>query len=202
MRFLKLCYISYNSVRFVHFVQFRTFCTKCTLFIFCDILYSFQLFEDRGGRRTPSSAPSGRRKDDQGWSCFEVCAEGAGPSGGGAESGGGTAGAGSAPEGSGEAAGGGAATRGDSVLGVAASGLGAAGFGGGLGFSGLIPPSQWGPEYMSAANVPSFHLTSKSAAALFAVSPTPTNRFHGYTVGEMEQESSSFRRYNPMGLPR
>ena len=86
--------------------------------------------------------------------------------------------------------------------GVAASGLGTAGFGGGLGFSGLIPPSQWGPEYMSAANSPSFHLASKSAAALFAVSPTPTNRFHGYTVGEMEQESPSFRRYNPIGLPR
>ena len=86
--------------------------------------------------------------------------------------------------------------------GFAASGLGAAGFGGGLGFSGLIPPSQCGPEYISAPNSPSFHLASKSAAALFAVSPTPTNRFHGYTVGEMEQESPSCRRYNPIGLPR
>ena len=93
---------------------------------------------------------------------------------------------------------GGAAASGD----VAPSGLGAAGLGGGLGFSGLMPPSQCGPEYISAAKSPSFHLASKSAAALFTVSPTPTNRFHGYTVGAMEQESPSFRRYNPIGLPR
>ena len=187
MRFCKLCYILYN---FVRFVQFCTFCTKCTISIFCYILYSFRLFEDRKGRRTPSSTLR-RRKDDQGWSCFGVCAEGAGSSG-----------AGAAPEGSGEAVGGGAATRVDSVLGVAASGLGAAGFGGGLGFSGLIPPSQCGPEYMSAAKSPSFHLASKSAAALFTVSPTPTTRFHGYMVGAMEQASPSCRRYNPIGLPR
>lgn len=192
MRFFHFSVFCTFYVYFVQYVQFLFFVTFCKVFEFLKIAGS-------GGRH---QAPLRRRRDGQGWSCFKVCAEGAGRSGGGAESGGGTAGGGVAPEGSGGAAGGGTATRADSVSGVAGSGLGAAGFGGGLGFSGLIPPSQWGPEYMSAANSPSFHLASKSAAALFAVSPTPTNRFHGYTVGEMEQESPSFRRYNPIGLPR
>ena len=62
-----------------------------------------------------------------------------------------------------------------------ASGLGVAGFGfgGGLGFSGLIPPSQWGPEYISAASPFSFHFASKSAAALLGFSPVPIVRFQG-----------------------
>ena len=47
---------------------------------------------------------------------------------------------------------------------------GAAGFGG-AGRSGLIPPSQEGPEYISAASPLAFHFSSKSAAALFGVSP-------------------------------
>ena len=68
---------------------------------------------------------------------------------------------------------------------VSVSGFGAgfaaaaAGFGGGLGFSGLIPPSQWGPVYISPANPASFHLFSKSAAARLGESPIPTVRFHG-----------------------
>jgi len=61
----------------------------------------------------------------------------------------------------------------------AAGGLGgAAGFGG-AGRSGLIPPSQEGPEYISAASPLPFHFSSKSAAALFGVSPAPTTSFHG-----------------------
>jgi hypothetical protein len=55
----------------------------------------------------------------------------------------------------------------------------AAGFGGGLGFSGLIPPSQWGPVYISSASPAAFHLFSKSAAARLGVSPIPTRRFQG-----------------------
>ena len=59
------------------------------------------------------------------------------------------------------------------------SGFVALGLGGGLGFSGLMPPSQCGPEYTSGAKSPSFHLRSKSAAALLTVSPIPTNLFQG-----------------------
>ena len=65
-----------------------------------------------------------------------------------------------------------------SALGFGA-GFAAGGFGGGLGFSGLIPPSQWGPVYMSSASPASFHFFSKSAAALLGVSPMPTVRFQG-----------------------
>jgi len=60
-----------------------------------------------------------------------------------------------------------------------AVGLGAAGGLGGAGLSGLIPPSQEGPEYMSAVRPFDFHFSSKSAAALFGVSPVPTTPFHG-----------------------
>jgi len=54
--------------------------------------------------------------------------------------------------------------------GVGAAPAGAAGFGaagclGGAGFSGLMPPSQEGPEYISAASPLAFHFSSKSAAA-------------------------------------
>jgi hypothetical protein len=62
--------------------------------------------------------------------------------------------------------------------GVAALGGGAAGLGG-AGLSGLMPPSQAGPEYMSAVKPLVFHFSSKSAAALFGVSPTPMTSFHG-----------------------
>ena len=50
---------------------------------------------------------------------------------------------------------------------------------GGAGFSGLMPPSQEGPEYISAERPFVFHFSSKSAAALFGVSPLPTTSFHG-----------------------
>ena len=60
-----------------------------------------------------------------------------------------------------------------------AAGLGAAGGLGGAGFSGLMPPSHEGPEYISAERPLAFHFSSKSAAALFGVSPLPTTLFHG-----------------------
>src|SRR6185295_4295530 len=60
-----------------------------------------------------------------------------------------------------------------------AAGLGAAGGLGGAGLSGLIPPSQEGPEYISVVRPFDFHFSSKSAAALFGVSPFPTTPFHG-----------------------
>lgn len=82
---------------------------------------------------------------------------------------------------------------------VAAGGLG---LGGGLGFSGLMPPSQCGPEYTSGARSPAFHLASKSAAALLTVSPMPTNRFQGYMVGETRTAPSACREYRAIGLPR
>ena len=50
---------------------------------------------------------------------------------------------------------------------------------GGAGLSGLMPPSQAGPEYMSAVKPFVFHFSSKSAAALFGVSPTPVTSFQG-----------------------
>lgn len=50
---------------------------------------------------------------------------------------------------------------------------------GGAGLSGLIPPSQAGPEYMFAVKPFVFHFSSKSAAALFGVSPTPMTSFQG-----------------------
>ncbi len=78
---------------------------------------------------------------------------------------------------------------------------GAAGFGG-AGFSGLMPPSQEGPEYISAVKPFVFHLSSKSAAALFGVSPTPVTSFQGYTFGPIWQPDSVRRKYNAMGLPR
>ena len=62
--------------------------------------------------------------------------------------------------------------------GTAAFGAGAAGFGG-AGFSGLIPPSQEGPEYISVVRPRVFHFSSKSAAALFGVSPIPVTSFQG-----------------------
>ncbi len=58
-------------------------------------------------------------------------------------------------------------------------GLGAAGGLGGAGLSGLMPPSHEGPEYISAESPLVFHFSSKSAAALFGVSPLPTTSFHG-----------------------
>jgi len=61
----------------------------------------------------------------------------------------------------------------------ATAGLGDAAGLGGEGFSGLIPPSHEGPEYISAASPLPFHFSSKSAAALFGVSPAPTTSFHG-----------------------
>ena len=66
---------------------------------------------------------------------------------------------------------------GDAAAGAA--GLGAAGGLGGAGLSGLIPPSHEGPEYMSVESPFDFHFSSKSAAALFGVSPFPTTPFHG-----------------------
>lgn len=72
---------------------------------------------------------------------------------------------------------------GDEATGAAAGFGGAAGLGG-AGFSGLMPRSQEGPEYMSAANPFPFHFSSKSAAALFGVSPGPHNfipRIHAWT---------------------
>ena len=77
---------------------------------------------------------------------------------------------------------------------------GAAGFGG-AGFSGLIPPSQEGPEYISAVRPLVFHFSSKSAAALFGVSPTPVTSFHGYTFGPIWHPNSVRRKYNAIGLP-
>ena len=59
------------------------------------------------------------------------------------------------------------------------AGLGAAGGLGGAGFSGLMPPSHEGPEYISVERPFIFHFSSKSAAALFGVSPLPTTSFHG-----------------------
>jgi hypothetical protein len=62
---------------------------------------------------------------------------------------------------------------------VGAAGLEAAGGLAGAGFSGLIPPSHEGPEYISVERPFVFHFSSKSAAALFGVSPFPTTSFHG-----------------------
>lgn len=59
------------------------------------------------------------------------------------------------------------------------AGLGAAGVFGGTGFSGLMPPSHEGPEYISGESPFVFHFSSKFAAALFGVSPIPTTSFHG-----------------------
>ncbi|OLC43310.1 MAG: hypothetical protein AUH74_02405 [Nitrospirae bacterium 13_1_40CM_4_62_6] len=59
------------------------------------------------------------------------------------------------------------------------AGLGAAAGFGGAGFSGLIPPSQDGPVYMSGDKPRAFHFSSKSAAARLGVSPSPTTSFHG-----------------------
>ncbi len=42
-----------------------------------------------------------------------------------------------------------------------------------------MPPSQEGPEYMSADSPLAFHFSSKSAAALFGDSPVPTTPFQG-----------------------
>jgi hypothetical protein len=64
------------------------------------------------------------------------------------------------------------------VAGVAGFGGGAAGFGG-AGFSGLIPFSHAGPEYMVVVKPLVFHFSSKSAAALFGVSPIPMTSFQG-----------------------
>ena len=66
-------------------------------------------------------------------------------------------------------------------VGVAAvaAGFGAAGGFGGAGRSGLIPPSQAGPVYISGVNPLVFHFSSKSAAALFGVSPLPMTSFQG-----------------------
>lgn len=64
-----------------------------------------------------------------------------------------------------------------------AGGFAAGGGLGGAGFSGLIPPSHDGPEYISAESPFAFHFSSKSAAALFGVSPVPTTLFQGYTFG-------------------
>lgn len=66
-----------------------------------------------------------------------------------------------------------AGLRGVGGLGVVVAGLG------GAGLSGLMPPSQAGPEYMSAVKPFVFHFSSKSAAALFGVSPTPVTSFQG-----------------------
>lgn len=62
---------------------------------------------------------------------------------------------------------------------VVAAGFGAAGGLGGAGRSGLIPPSQAGPVYISGVNPLVFHFSSKSAAALFGVSPFPMTSFQG-----------------------
>ena len=61
---------------------------------------------------------------------------------------------------------------------VAGLGGGAAGLGG-AGLSGLMPPSQAGPEYMFAVKPFVFHFSSKSAAALLGVSPRPMTLFQG-----------------------
>lgn len=71
-----------------------------------------------------------------------------------------------------------------------AAGFGAAGGLGGAGLSGLIPPSQDGPEYISAERPFAFHFSSKSAAALFGDSPVPTTPFQGYTLGLIWQDPS------------
>lgn len=62
---------------------------------------------------------------------------------------------------------------------VVAAGLGVAGGLGGAGRSGLMPPSQAGPVYMSGVKPLVFHFSSKSAAALFGVSPFPMTSFQG-----------------------
>jgi len=81
-------------------------------------------------------------------------------------------------EAAGEAAGmTGSPTGADEAAGTA--GFGTAGGLGGAGFSGLMPPSHEGPEYMSVERPFDFHFSSKSAAALFGVSPLPTTSFHG-----------------------
>lgn len=67
----------------------------------------------------------------------------------------------------------------DTEAALGAADLGAAGGLGGAGFSGLMPPSHEGPEYISAERPLAFHFSSKSAAALFGVSPLPTTSFHG-----------------------
>ncbi len=59
------------------------------------------------------------------------------------------------------------------AAGFAAPGAAAAGLGG-AGRSGLMPPSQLGPVYISGDSPLAFHLSSKSAAALLEVSPVPT----------------------------
>lgn len=59
------------------------------------------------------------------------------------------------------------------------AGLGAAAGLGGAGFSGLMPPSQAGPVYISGVSPRAFHFSSKSAAALFGVSPLPITSFQG-----------------------
>ena len=65
------------------------------------------------------------------------------------------------------------------VVAAVAAGLGAAGGFGGAGRSGLMPPSQDGPVYISGVNPLAFHFSSKSAAALFGVSPFPITSFQG-----------------------
>ena len=65
------------------------------------------------------------------------------------------------------------------VVAAVAAGLGAAGGFGGAGRSGLMPPSQAGPVYISGVNPLVFHFSSKSAAALFGVSPLPMTSFQG-----------------------
>jgi hypothetical protein len=57
--------------------------------------------------------------------------------------------------------------------------LAAAGGFGGAGFSGLIPPCQAGPVYISGESPRVFHFSSKSAAARLGVSPLPTTSFQG-----------------------
>lgn len=64
------------------------------------------------------------------------------------------------------------------AAGFAAPGAAAAGLGG-AGRSGLMPPSQLGPVYISGDSPLAFHFSSKSAAALFEVSPVPTTWFQG-----------------------
>ena len=67
----------------------------------------------------------------------------------------------------------------DAGIAADTAGFGAAGGLGGAGFSGLMPPSHEGPEYISVERPFVFHFSSKSAAALFGVSPLPTTSFHG-----------------------
>jgi len=62
--------------------------------------------------------------------------------------------------------------------GVAGFGGGAAGFGG-AGFSGLIPFSHAGPEYMVVVKPLVFHFSSKSAAALLGFALIPMTSFQG-----------------------